>query len=50
MNYKAQEILCPDGAMVFIARPPLSLAMNPSVKGARWYPAEHIRWDELTKS
>jgi peptide/nickel transport system substrate-binding protein len=50
MNYKAQEILCADGAMVFIARPPLSLAMNPSIKGARWYPAEHIRWDELTKS
>jgi peptide/nickel transport system substrate-binding protein len=50
LNYKAQEILCADGAMVFIARPPLSLAMNPSIKGARWYPAEHIRWDELTKS
>ena len=46
MNYKAQQILCADGALVFIARPPLSLAMNPAIKGARWYPAEHIRWDE----
>jgi peptide/nickel transport system substrate-binding protein len=49
LNYEAQRILGEDGALVFIARPPLTLAMNPSIKGARWYPAEHIRWDELTK-
>lgn len=49
MNYKAQQLLCEDGAQIFIARPPMSLAMNPAIKGARWYPAEHIRWDELTK-
>jgi peptide/nickel transport system substrate-binding protein len=50
MNYQAQKLLCTDGPYVFIARPPYSLAMNPGVKGARWFPAEHIRWDELTKS
>ncbi len=49
MNYEAQRILCNDGAQIYIARPPLTLAMNPTIKGARWYPAEHIRWDELTK-
>ena len=50
MNYDAQKIVAEQGAYIFIARPPYSLAMNPALKGARSYPAEHIRWDELTKS
>jgi peptide/nickel transport system substrate-binding protein len=50
MNYDAQKIVATEGAYVFIARPPYSLAMNPGIKGARWYPAEHIRWDELSKA
>ena len=49
-NFEAQRLLDEDGALIFIARPPLTLAMNPGISGARWYPAEHIRWDELTKS
>jgi peptide/nickel transport system substrate-binding protein len=49
MNFEAQKILATEGAYIYIARPPYTLALNPAIKGARSYPAEHIRWDELTK-
>lgn len=49
MNFQAQKLLCTDGPYVFIARPPYSLVMKNGIDGARWFPAEHIRWDELTK-
>ena len=50
MNFAAAKILCEDGAQIYIGRPPLTLAMSPDITGARWYPAEHIRWDELSKA
>jgi peptide/nickel transport system substrate-binding protein len=49
MNYECQQIVCTDGPYVFIARPPYSLVMKSTIQGARIFPAEHIRWDELTK-
>lgn len=49
MNYQAQQMVAQDGPYVFIARPMYSLAMRPGITGARWFPAEYVRWDEMTK-
>jgi len=49
MNYQAQQIVAQDGPYVFIARPYYAWVMRPGITGARWYPAEYVRWNEITK-
>ena len=50
MNFQCQDIVCNDGPYAFIAFPPFSYAFRKNVTGARWYPAAHLRWDEIEKS
>jgi peptide/nickel transport system substrate-binding protein len=50
LNFRCQEIVSTDGPYAFIAYPPFSYAFRNNVTGARWYPAAHLRWDEIQKS
>jgi peptide/nickel transport system substrate-binding protein len=50
MNFQCQDIVCNDGPYAFIAFPPFSYAFRKNVTGARWYPAAHLRWDEIEKA
>jgi peptide/nickel transport system substrate-binding protein len=50
LNFQAQDIVSNDGPYAFIAYPPFSYVFRSNVTGARWYPAAHLRWDEIQKS
>jgi peptide/nickel transport system substrate-binding protein len=50
LNFECQDIVCNDGPYAFIAFPPFSYAFRNNVTGARWYPAAHLRWDEISKT
>lgn len=50
LNFQCQDVVCNDGPYAFLAFPPFSYAFRKNVTGARWFPAAHLRWDEITKS